>query len=433
MAQVPAEPAKAALPPSAPFWVGPNKQPVALRLPPIVNAALNNDMPSIRNMMNQKTDINTREQVSGLVVLTAAACGSSFFAVQPETREVGRSEMVKFLIQKGADVNSRDTRGRTAMHCVLDKDIAQLLIDGGADINARDKSGTLPLTLASEKNQWDIVRLLLLRNASMADAKAEKGHTALLLATYAGQWDIVGMMIQKGANADAQANKETVPAKVVTPQEKSKIIDMLIADVNSKDAIGRTPLMFTRSVDVAEILITKGADVNAKDFNDMTPLIHAVKSQDSAVVRILIRKGADVNTGIGSRGTPLMYAWQPEMVQILLENGANVNAKDFYGRTHLWHVAGDGTTDVAEILIQKGANVNEKDDNGQTPLIHAARGWHATMGVVYVQPKEMLHLLITKGADVNARDRNGRTALFFAQKFERPEIVQVLRDAGARD
>ena len=144
--------------------------------------------------------------------------------------------------------------------------------------------------------------------------------------------------------------------------------------------------------EITELLIANGANVNAKRDDGETPLHQAADNGHKEVVELLIAKGADVSAKTDNRVTPL-------------------------------HSAADGgQKEIVELLIAKGADVNAKRDDGETPLHQAASKGR----------KEIIELLITKGADVNAKSDDGWTPLHVAASSEgHKEIVELLIDKGS--
>jgi cytohesin len=132
----------------------------------------------------------------------------------------------------------------------------------------------------------------------------------------------------------------------------------------------------------------------------------AVNRGDLAGVQAELDKGANVNAKMWRR-TPLHSATaggHTEIAELLIDNGADVNANEDYGWTPLHNAASEGHMEVAELLIAKGADVNAKNNYGDNPLHGAAEQGH----------KEIVELLIAEGADVNAKSEGGSTPLDLA-------------------
>jgi len=156
----------------------------------------------------------------------------------------------------------------------------------------------------------------------------------------------------------------------------------------------RTPLhmaVLNNNEDLILTLIEEGADVNARDDNDFTPLHLA--------------------TSGGNRIT----------VQTLIEAGADVNSRDQDGMIPLYWAVKTNNENIVKTLIEAGAEVNSRNKYNNTPLHWAVEG-----------NGETVHTLIEAGADVNARDENGWTPLNCVASSPCMEIItQVLIDAGA--
>lgn len=172
------------------------------------------------------------------------------------------------------------------------------------------------------------------------------------------------------------------------------------------------------------VLIAKGANVNAKDGYDYTPLHKVAWEGKTEVAAFLLSKGADVN-GKGPVGwTPLHMAasgGRKEVAELLVSKGANVDAKQDYGETPLHSAAYGSQTEVAAFLISKGAVVNAKCNVGRTPLHRAA----------YEAKTEVAELLILKGANVNAKDEYGETPLQVAVASGNKVFADFLVSKGA--
>jgi len=127
---------------------------------------------------------------------------------------------------------------------------------------------------------------------------------------------------------------------------------------------------------MVELLIAKGADVNAKNKYGSTPLHRAASGGHKEITEILIAKGADVNAKNHRGMTPLQFAamkGHKEIAELLIAKGADVNAKENHGRTPLHGAAFHGHKEVVELLITQGADVNAKNEDVETPLDRAIR------------------------------------------------------------
>jgi cytohesin len=122
--------------------------------------------------------------------------------------------------------------------------------------------------------------------------------------------------------------------------------------------------------------------------------------------------------------SPLHDVARKEVAELLIANGANVNAKDDRESTPLHKLANNGDKEIVELLIQKDADVNAKtkDENVLTPLHNALMGNGGN--------KEIVELLIAGGTDVNAKDGTGLTPLDYAKRH--PEIANLLRKHGGK-
>ncbi len=131
------------------------------------------------------------------------------------------------------------------------------------------------------------------------------------------------------------------------------------------------------------------------------------------------------------------YYGHLEIAEILISRGADLDADDPYYSTPLYLAVEEGHPEVVEFLISKGAKVNVKSSrSGYTPLHRAAWGPVARRfgqgAEEQPQYKEIVALLIARGAEINARDNDGKTALDQAIKNGEKEIVVLLRKHGAK-
>jgi ankyrin repeat protein len=225
------------------------------------------------------------------------------------------------------------------------------------------------------------------------------------------------------------AQKETV-LHFAAMHSKTYAVQILIekgASVNAVTTNNQTPLHWASkrgNLETVALLIEKGASVNAVSNDNKTPLHWASGFGNLETVELLIEKGAYVNAVTTDNQTPLHWASERgnlETVALLIEKGASVNAVTNYNKTPLHCASGFGNLQTVALLIEKGASVNAVSTNNQTPLHCASeRG-----------DLKKIALLIEKGASVNAVTTDNQTPLHCASERGDLETVALLIEKGA--
>jgi ankyrin repeat protein len=262
----------------------------------------------------------------------------------------GDLAIVKSLIEQGADINARDTSGRTALHYAVEyghEDVVELLIANGADMNVKDKDGNAPGHVALGENNRPILELLIANGANL---------DFIHLSAYQGDLDKVRSFIEEGA------------------------------DVNAADFYGATPLHYAAvrgNKEVVELLISRGVQANTRDKNGITPQHFAAGEGHKDIVQILIANGADVNVKDIWGGPPLNYAadeGREAVVRLLLAKGADVNAADRWGSTALSFAKKRGHTEIVELLRKHGAKEDKAEvtQDNRLPILDVERKRNGT-------------------------------------------------------
>lgn len=217
-------------------------------------------------------------------------------------------EMVQQLIKDGQDVNSIDQDGRTALHMAVfynNYGTAKLLVDNGASVNVVEHSmeggfngwGWYPLHLALRNENMDIVKLLIDHGADV-NAKRTDGWTPILTAAYHGRPEQIALLISKGADINYW-NSEAL--RLTIRENKLEAAQLFLdkgVNINGYDDAGRTAMHNAArrcNAEAVKLLIRNKAKVDMPDKEGQTPLYVAASSGFPAVARMLILKGANVN------------------------------------------------------------------------------------------------------------------------------------------
>ena len=378
-------------------------------------------------------------------------------------------EIVRLLIETGADVNAAEGfGGNTPLHEAVEQgngEIVKILVAAGADVNAEGFMSRTPLSLAAEEGATEIMRILLrpgLDAGTSADGEDKEaaptpsiGSEALFTAIEKDDVEMVRLLVETGGDVNAaEGFGGNTPLHEAVEKGDVEIVKILVAagaDVNAEGFMSRTPLTLAAeegATEIMQILLGSGpsADTSA-DGEDKeaasTPsigseaLYTAIEKGDHEMVRLLVEAGADVNAAEGFGGnTPLHEAVEQgdvEMVKILVAAGADVNAEGFMSRTPLTLAAEEGATEIMQILLGSGPSADTSADGedkeaASTPSI----GSEALYTAVEKGDHEMVRLLVEAGADVNAAEGfGGNTPLHEAVEQGDVEMVKILVAAGA--
>ena len=309
-------------------------------------------------------------------------------------------QMVDLLLAAGADAKAPNEYGATPLYAAAanaDPAVALKLIAAGADPNAHLVSGETPLMEAARQGNLETVRVLLAAKADTNAAEAKGGQTALMWAVSNSQSAVVRELVQHGADVNAHSKSGFTALMFAAQQGDVESAGILLgAKANANEVMpktGATPLLIASAIghpEVVELLLDNGADPNVKDANGFTSLHHAVRDSDY---------GLDP----GEKATSL------RTVKALLAHGANPNLR----------LALDKAKVAAEIKEQGNAGarqangqrtkrtaitITEVQLEGATPVVLAAE----------CNNLEAIKALVEAGADPNIPTEQGTTALILA-------------------
>ncbi len=330
--------------------------------------------------------------------------------------------LVKKCLKGGIDVNARLEKGRTPLILAVGckrKEIVQLLLDFGANIEARNMFQTTNATASSETAR-----------------RYGYGHTALTLAASLNDEPIVHLLVDNGANVNAQRFFSDSEMGIFTEEYRAS------DEFKRNKPKEKTALIYAvenKNFTSIKFLLENGADPNIQEWNEGRSALH-MASDSPEIIKILLEYGADTEARTFGWGdyTPLMSAAirdNCEAVKILLEHGADIEAVDSEGNTSAMCAAEWGAPNTLRLLLETSGNVNYRSPLGQSILFLGAKDGNESVirtiidhGFVDINAEyvngdtefmriidfcslETIKLLIELGADIQAQDGRGKTVL----------------------
>uniref|UniRef100_A0A3Q2CIY0 Ankyrin 3 n=1 Tax=Cyprinodon variegatus TaxID=28743 RepID=A0A3Q2CIY0_CYPVA len=348
----------------------------------------------------------------------------------------GHVEVVAELIKQGANVDAATKKGNTALHIASlagQTDVVKELVTNGANVNAQSQNGFTPLYMAAQENHLEVVQFLL-DNGSSQSIATEDGFTPLAVALQQGHDQVVSLLLENDTKG-----KVRLPAlHIAARKDDTKAAALLLqndhnADVESKMMVNRTtesgftPLHIAAhygNINVATLLLNRGAAVDFKARNDITPLHVASKRGNTNMVRLLLERGAKIDARTKDGLTPLhcgARSGHEQVVEMLLNRGAPILSKTKNGLSPL-HMATQGDhLNCVQLLLHHEVPVDDVTNDYLTALHVAAHCGHYKVAKV----------ILDKKANPNAKALNGFTPLHIACKKNRLKVMELLLKHGA--
>jgi len=411
--------------------------------------------------MEQRSIVGNRRRIwrAGTVAL-ALLLAFDFAAASSEVADAAMQRdraAVQRLLEDGANVNSAQADGATALHWAAyhgDADLARLLLAAGADPSAANRNGSTPMWLAASRGDAEVLAALL-ENGAEADEALPLGRTPLMLAARSGSVEAVRVLLDHGADPNARENaRGTTPLMQAADQGHADVIAVLIehgADVAARSAPvardGRTAAL-GHSDDPRNAVRRQVLSILCEEENpDVTALRNLVNESTERVWVELRRANVELTAeDICSR------VRRGSLGFVTVADNAAGGAADGEGGgggfrrqaqepdggelTALVYAARTGAMDAARVLLEAGADVNQVTRYGWSPLLAATQNRNYQMG----------KFLIEHGADVNLANKGGWTPLYLATDnrnleggdyptrepdMDHLEFIKVLLDAGA--
>ncbi len=377
----------------------------------------------IRQLIQAGTDVNERNKKGKTPLM---------FAI-----ERNNLDQVDYLIKYGADIHAEDTDGKTAFIESLSrgKEMVEHVITDKTYLK-RDSNGATPLHIAIKNKAAADVIYYLVEKKALVNTRDKLGNTPLHLAVFMNAKEAGEILLANNADVFYLNVKGESPLKLAMMLDERREEWVINSHtINAKDGAGNTPLHLVAEWQIVPMilyLLDKGADINAKNANDETPLFSAVKTDCPEAIRTLLGAGGGIEANINARdflGNSVLHAcvrWSAyKSAQLLLSMTAEgftdlVYAKNLAGKTVLHEAARQGNIKFINMFLNARADINAGDESGRSPLGEA---------VLSDKPKAV-EILLRKGASPVQQDMYGRTPLYEAVEINSLPCIKMLRNAG---
>lgn len=291
------------------------------------------------------------------------------------------------LIENGADVNSEHhSLGTPLMQAAKYRvaEVVDVLLKAGAEVDCYDGDGASALTIAIKNSHPEIVRKLIHAGCEYNDSLTDQLDPPLLLAVASGNENIVKILLEEGVDVDMENGKGESPLHLAARQQLPSLFEQLMdagADVEVEDNDGRTPLfkaIYTQDEEILGLLLYAEADVSHVDHKGMDPILILSAGSESAlcdIVEYFKRYGIDWLTEcdyfIHEDDENLDSNFS--MLNILFDNSTtDISKAKFQGIGVLHFAAWRNDADLVQLLLEHGADASYKDPGGNTPAAWAA-------------------------------------------------------------
>eukprot|EP01156_Anaeramoeba_ignava_P023398 Anaeramoba_ignava/c21512_g8_i2.p1 GENE.c21512_g8_i2~~c21512_g8_i2.p1 ORF type:complete len:1015 (+),score=296.89 c21512_g8_i2:22-3066(+) len=345
-------------------------------------------------------------------------------------------ETIKFLVEHGADLNETDKMQRNALHTAILNhvkiEVILYIIDKGVRIGANDNKNSTPLHYAIlhlEGNERKKVTGLMIRKGVEVNAKNNQNETPLHLACQQNEIQVIRNLISHGAEVNVYNFIGETPLHLCFANQSLDMAKYLIQNGADLFAIttnqNRTCLHYacleSANLQTVKFLVDKRLDVRARDFMGLTPLHLVCKQPNSLdIAQFLLTNGADLEANSREKeSTPLHLAIAQnsiKLVQYLIQKYPKTS------QSHLKSIFFFACEIEASLsivrLIERYVDINKTKGNKLSSILHTVCNVH--------QSREILDFLVERKADVNAIDSNRNTPLHISCEREMMDFIKIL-------
>ncbi|ERF70990.1 hypothetical protein EPUS_03269 [Endocarpon pusillum Z07020] len=356
----------------------------------------------------------------------------------------GQVSMARLLLQQQSsvqlDIRARD--GWTALHKAVDignEEMVTLLLRSGAMVDSEDEKRMRPLHLAARKGylprdftsgHLEVARMLL-DNGARVEHRGMDKWTVLHRAARGGHENLVALLLERGADVLAEDHKGEIPLHAAARSGSIRAVELLLNDKSGlkkeqlckKERKGSTPrdvAFFTSHFGVHKLLRRAEVQNQEHPLTICDKIAAAIESgKMEKLRRLLAERSCEIDALIDGRQPALHLAIQeeqPDMVNLLLSHGADINSTGYHNWTPLHIAASIGHLALTQLCLARGANVAALTDTAQTPLHKAC----SSRNILVVKA------LLEAGADKTAKNQRGMGAIHVAAHQKNLDVVRLL-------
>ncbi|XP_067678535.1 ankyrin repeat domain-containing protein 50-like [Haliotis asinina] len=388
------------------------------------SACLGGDVDLVKNVISQNMlDINGRVH-----------CGRTAVMMAAENRH---RDVVKLLVDKGADVSVVDETGDNIIHCACmggDVGVVKYILSKSmVDVDRRGSNKMTPIMVAKNYKHREVVDLLVSKWPD-GSLKYYKHRSILQSACRKGNIDMVKFILSQNTVSINTGWKATItPIMIAAEMGHKEVVKLLVssgADVSLADNKGDNILHYAcqggHTETVKYILSQNMSDINSRGFQKMSPLMRAALMGHREVMKLLASKGADVlQLDLGGDNI-LHYACRGGHIEtveyILSQNMLDINSRGCRKMTPVMSAGQEGHKEVVELLVENNADLSLVN-NGNNNILHLVCQQGRLEMVRYVLSLNVL--------DINCRGEHNRTAVMLAEKYGHKDVVVILLAKGA--
>lgn len=358
----------------------------------------------VETYLTQNIDANSECIIDDLANITPLHFCAG---IGPDPLTPYRAKCVELLISNGADINKRTSKGDTALHWCAKLgtvDVCDELIRLDCDLNAFNKNCETSAHCAAF--YWNLSLLENLINRGINVSIQDSNGRTILHSLCKNSTDKIQIDFLKMRNLIQE------------------LIDKRGLDINLKDNLGFTPIMYAceyGNCDLLEILLNFNGDINVVNNEGVTCMLLAIVNGSKNVVEFLLKHNFDLTTS-STYLTDAAYLNEFGIVKLLIKAGCNVNDTKYDENSNvinpLWAACEKSNVDIARVLLENGASVIIDQEEGLTAL-------HCVC-MAQFECLELVHLLVEYKNPLNLKTKNDETPLYLACSAGHTQITEYL-------